>query len=82
MNQIHKRVLVQIGAQKFSSLHKSGVGARDLPCLTRSYRRWQTTGRETSGNNGRYRPQIFLLLFFGEYQACLRVLIDKCRIMK
>ena len=39
--------------------------------------RWQTTGRETSGNNGRYGPQIFLLLFFGEYQACLRVLIDK-----
>ena len=40
MNQIHKRVLVQIGAQKFSSLHISGVGAHDLPCLTRSYIRW------------------------------------------
>ena len=37
MNQIHKKVLVQIGAQKFSSLNISGVGARDLPCLTRSY---------------------------------------------
>ena len=37
----------------------------------------QTKGRETSGSNGGYRLHIFLLLFFGEYQACLRVLIDK-----
>ena len=34
-------------------------------------------GRETSGNNGRYRLHIFFLLFFGEYQTCFRVLINK-----
>ena len=39
--------------------------------------RWQTMGRETSSNNERYGLQIFLLLFFGEYQTCLRVMIDK-----
>ena len=34
-------------------------------------------GRETSSNNERYRPHIFLSLFFGEYQTCFRVLINK-----
>ena len=38
---------------------------------------WQTTGTETSGNNERYRLHILLFLFFGEYQTCFRVLIDK-----
>ena len=38
---------------------------------------WQTTGRETSGNTERYRLHTLLLLFFGEYQTCFRVLIDK-----
>ena len=36
-----------------------------------------TTGRETSGNNKQYRLRTLLLLFFGEYQTCFRVLIDK-----
>ena len=38
---------------------------------------WQTTGRKTSGNNKRCRLHTLLLLFFGEYQTCFSVLIDK-----
>ena len=38
---------------------------------------WQTTGGETGSNNKRYRLHLLLLLFFGEYQTCFRVLIDK-----
>ena len=45
--------------------------------LTPIFLRWQITGRETSGYNRRYRLHIYLLLFFGEYQTCFSVLIDK-----
>ena len=33
--------------------------------------------RETSSNNERYRLYLFLLLFFGENQTGLRMLIEK-----
>ena len=39
--------------------------------------RWKTTGTEPSSNNKRYRLHISFLLFFGEYQTCCRVPIDK-----
>ena len=48
-----------------------------MTMITPMFWRWQTTGRETSGNNEQYRLHVFHLLFFGEYQTCFRVLIDK-----